>query len=89
MSEGSDSDVCFFSHLYFFFLFFSFYKKVIILDVKGDKFTIKSVKSAANASELAPIVDPGDITCVDLIRKPSVCVFMWSCCTQAAITTLF
>lgn len=35
--------------------FFFFYKKVIILVLKEDKFTIKSVKSAANASELAPI----------------------------------
>lgn len=69
--------------------YFFFYKKVIILVLKEDKFTIKSVKSAANASELAPIVDPGDITCVDLIRQQSVCVFMWRCCTETAITTRF
>lgn len=70
MSEGSDSDVCFFS------VFTFFYKKVIILVLREDKFTIKSVKSAANASELAPIGDPGDITCVDLIRKQCLCVYV-------------
>lgn len=74
-----------FYHLYFTL----FNKKVIILVLKGHKFTIKSVKSAANASELAPILDPGDITCADLIRNQSVCVFMWRRRTETAVTTRF